>query len=278
MHLSRHPIDDRSNPRKARHVHNGHEMLVIDGGPGVQLTAAGEEDCEDNDVFVFAAGVSHLSYCRTGQSFACLVLQSEPGDFADGASGDGGATLLARIAETTRAHNRLRLRPATKTVVRSCMEQALAEWRSAAPGARCAGRAAVMAALVAVVRDPHFAEGGSATDDDAGDSGDRHVDEVVRWLEQYWMRPVAIAELVALGRLGRSQLLARFRARTGTTIGEALLATRVRAAQDMLREGDGTMLDIALTCGFGSQSHFNHRFKAVTGLSPKAWSAKYASP
>jgi AraC-like DNA-binding protein len=277
MHLARHPIDDRSNPRKARHVHPGAEMLVIDGGPGVQLTAAGEEDCEDNDVFVFAPGVSHLSYCRPGQSFACLVLQSEPGDFADGASGDGGGGLLTRIAETARAHNRLRLRPATKSVVRSCMEQALAEWRSNAPGARCAGRASVMAALVAVVRDPYFNEGDLVADDEA-DPGDRHVDEVVRWIEQYWMRPVAIAELVALGRLGRSQLLARFRARTGKTVGEALLAARVGAAQGMLREGDGTMLDIALTCGFGSQSHFNHRFKDVTGLSPKAWAAKYASP
>jgi AraC-like DNA-binding protein len=268
MYLERAEIDERSNPRKARHVHRGHELLAITGGPGVQLTAAGEEPCAHQDVFVFPAGVAHMSHAAPGQAYACLVLQCEPGDFADGTTGDGGAGLLGRIAERSRARNRLHLRPATRTVVRSCLERALAEWRSSAPGARCAGRALVMEALVAVVRDPLFSD---APPPDEVDAGDAHVDAVRRWLEQYWMRPVAIADLVALGRLGRSQLLARFRARTGRSIGEELLAIRVRAAQGLLKEGGGSMLDIALTCGFGSQSHFNHRFKRVTGMSPRAW-------
>jgi AraC-like DNA-binding protein len=272
MYLDRAHIDERSNPRKARHAHRGHELLAVVGGPGLQLTGAGEERCVDGDVFVFPAGVSHMSHAGPGQSFTCLVVQCDPGDFPDGAAGDGGAGLLGRIAEQARDGNHLLLRPATRALVRSFLERALDEWRLGAPGARCAARALVMEALVAVVRDRAF----SGPDQPApgeGDPGEHHLDAVQRWLEQYWMRPVAIADLVALGRLGRSQLLARFRARTGRTIGAELLAIRVRAAQTLLRAGEAGMLDIALTCGFGSQSHFNHRFKAATGMSPKVWAA-----
>jgi AraC-like DNA-binding protein len=40
-----------------------------------------------------------------------------------------------------------------------------------------------------------------------------------------------------------------------------------------MREGRLNLLDVALACGFGRQSHFNHRFKDATGLSPRAWLA-----
>ena len=49
------------------------------------------------------------------------------------------------------------------------------------------------------------------------------------------------------------------------------LAIRLREAQRLMREGRLNLLDVALACSFGSQSHFNHRFKEATGLRPRAW-------
>ncbi len=109
-------------------------------------------------------------------------------------------------------------------------------------------------------------------------AGDQHVAMAQRWLEDYWMREISVAELVSLGVLGRSQFLARFRDATGSTVGQMLLRIRLREAQRMMREGRCNLLEIALACGFGSQSHFNHRFKHATGLSPSAWLATGPDP
>lgn len=267
MLLMRATIDERSNPHRARHVHAGHELLAVAEGGGNQLSVRGEEPCRTGDVFVFPAGQPHMSHADRGQAFACWVVQHEPGDFADGAPGDGGERLLQGVAATAVADNRLRLRPTTRARVSALLARAVGEWLHGAAGARCAARALVMEALVAIVRDP----GAAVAERDPVAPGDRHVDAALRWLEQYWMQPVRIADLVALGPLGRSQLLARFRARAGRSVSDALLDIRVREAQRMLNAGGGSMLDIALACGFGSQSHFNHRFKRATGLGPRAW-------
>lgn len=270
MDLMRVAIDARSNPRRARHTHSGHELLVVAAGSGTQLVAAGEEPCRSGDIFVFPAGFPHLSHCAPGQEFTCLVLSHEPGDFADTSPGDGGAHLLALLAEGAGPSCRLPVRPVVAAQVRALLERAVGEWRSPERGGRCAARALAMQALVALARDPRLAVAAP----DPNQAADRHVDDAVRWIARYWMQPVRIADLVALGPLGRSQFLARFRARTGTTPAAALLAARLREARRLLREDPGrNLLDLALSCGFASQSHFNHRFRAGCGLSPRAWLA-----
>lgn len=268
MLLMRAMIDGHSNPHRTRHRHASHELLVMERGRGSQLTVRGEERCVPGEIFVFPEGQPHMSYAAAHESFACLVVQADPGDLADGTGGDGGGGLFALLAEQATADNRLRVRPATRARVRGLMTRALGEWKSPLAGARCAARALVMEALVALVRDPALV---AAHHTPSTSPTEQHVEAAQRWIDQYWMQPIRIADLVALGALERSQFLAGFRACTGTTVGDALLATRLREAKRLLAEPGTSMLDIALGCGFGSQSHFNHRFRKALGCSPRAW-------
>ncbi len=43
---------------------------------------------------------------------------------------------------------------------------------------------------------------------------------------------------------------------------------RIARARELLGMTSSSMLQIALTCGFGNQSHFNRVFKRITGLTP----------
>jgi AraC-like DNA-binding protein len=43
---------------------------------------------------------------------------------------------------------------------------------------------------------------------------------------------------------------------------------RVARARELLQVTSATMLEIALSCGFGNQSHFNRVFKKLTGCTP----------
>lgn len=267
MYFLRMRVAGGSNPRRARHSHHGHELLVVEDGRGVQLTRSGQEPCRTGDVFVFPGGMPHQSHTGPDDSFACLVLNAEPGDFSDGRAGDGGHGMFEHVAALAPDGGRLQLRPATVQQVTALLRRGHAEWSAHRFGSACAARALAMEALTLLARDA-CAEGRVPASEAAAA---HHVELAQRWLADNWMITVRIADLVALGPLGRSQFLARFRAITGMAVGDALLAIRLREAQRMLRAGRVTMLDVALACGFGSQSHFNHRFRQATGLSPGAW-------
>lgn len=272
MYLLYGSMPPRFNPRQTRHIHSGPELLVVLEGSGQQLVKHGAVPCRAGDVFIFPGTVPHMSHTAADETFSCLVLNCDRGDLPDGRAGDGGRELIERLAALAPDGGRLPVRPA---VVRQCtglLRQAYEEWSSRRLGAACAARALSMQALTLLARDLCTPGPDSAP----ADAAERHVELARRWLADYWMMPVRIEDLVALGPLGRSQFLARFHAATGLTVGEALLAIRLREAQRMLVEGRGSMLDVALACGFGSQSHFNHRFRRATGLSPRAWLQRQA--
>jgi len=46
---------------------------------------------------------------------------------------------------------------------------------------------------------------------------------------------------------------------------------RLAEAKRLLADGNRTVLDVALTCGFGSVEHFHRTFRAHHGASPDAW-------
>jgi AraC-like DNA-binding protein len=262
MHLMELRNQRNWNSTKTRHVHAEHELLAVSEGHGWQLTGRHELPCATGDVFVFPAGSPHMSHSRPGESFSCLVFNGD----ARGARGDGGE-LFDMLAERVPGGGRLQLRPAAAQRAIALLRRATAEWESRDLGARHAARALATELLVVLARDACTVP--AAPRD--GEAADNHVARARRWIEDYWMTPVRIADLVALGSLGRSQFLARFRHVVGATVGDALLAIRLREAQRLMREGRLNLLDVALACGFGSQSHFNHRFKQATGLSPRAW-------
>lgn len=262
MHLMSVHTQPSTNSARIRHVHDDIEIMVLHRGRGIQLTSTGEEVCLPGEVFVFPVGTRHLSATGPSESFTASVLNVLPSDLP----GEAGS-LLASIARRAEQRNRLSVRPSTGQQVAAILHRSVREWLSPALGARSAAIALVMESVVALARDTEDAPPAAA-------AGDQHVAAAVRWLEDYWMREVSVAELVALGALGRSQFLARFRSSTGMTVGQLLQQIRLREAQRMMRDGRHNLLEISLACGFGSQSHFNHRFKRATGLSPRAWMAR----
>ncbi len=91
-----------------------------------------------------------------------------------------------------------------------------------------------------------------------------------------WQRLESTAGAVAVGDLvretgwGRGRLATRFRAQTGLTPKAAATLLRFSRATELL--GARTPLaEVALTCGYYDQSHFNRDFRALAGCSPTAW-------
>lgn len=253
-----------SNPHRQRHVHaQEHELLVVEDGHGHQLLPAGELPCAPGEVFVFPAGEPHLSWCAPGEAFTVLVLNARPIELEPELR-----NLLQQVAAG--GSRQLDCSAATRGALRRLLARSADEQRSALPGSACAAHALAVEALVTLARDPLFARATKGPCRDPGAAA-RHVAEARAWLANHFMLPVRLDDLLALGPLSRSAFMARFRALAGRSPGEELIALRLEEACRRLAAGRGSLVEIALGCGFGSQSHFNHLFRRTQGMSPGAW-------
>lgn len=66
----------------------------------------------------------------------------------------------------------------------------------------------------------------------------------------------------------RAHFLRMFRVATGLTPHQYVLDLRLRRAQDCLRQKNSSMIDIALSCGFSSQSHMTSVFRQRLEMTP----------
>jgi AraC-like DNA-binding protein len=94
---------------------------------------------------------------------------------------------------------------------------------------------------------------------------------VVDYVDASLPDPVSLADLAAAAGLTRMHFAAQFRAATGLPPHEYLLRRRIERAQEMLVHDDAALVEIALSVGFQTQSHFTTVFKRFTGHPPRAW-------
>ncbi|MBY0610986.1 MAG: AraC family transcriptional regulator [Beijerinckiaceae bacterium] len=82
---------------------------------------------------------------------------------------------------------------------------------------------------------------------------------------------VTLADVSAAAGLTRMHFAAQFKASTGLRPHEYLLRRRVEKAQQLLATRNASVVDVALSVGFESQSHFTTVFKRFVGKPPHAW-------
>jgi AraC family transcriptional regulator len=105
------------------------------------------------------------------------------------------------------------------------------------------------------------------------------VVELARWrlkraidyIESRLAEPVTLADLASAAGLTRMHFAAQFRAATGLPPHEYLLRRRIERAQEMLVGTVMSVVDVALSVGFQTQSHFTSVFKRFVGQPPGAW-------
>lgn len=95
------------------------------------------------------------------------------------------------------------------------------------------------------------------------------VTAVVRRIERDFAAELNLAELAREARLSPYHFLRTFQSLTGVTPHQFILRRRLREAALGLASGRENILNIALDCGFGDVSNFNHAFRAEFGVSPR---------
>ena len=98
------------------------------------------------------------------------------------------------------------------------------------------------------------------------------VTQAVRMIERQPDANLSIETLSRELRLSPYHFLRTFQSVTGVTPHQYILRRRLRkAAIRLAEEPSSQVVDVALDCGFGDLSNFNHAFRAEFGVSPRAY-------
>ena len=91
------------------------------------------------------------------------------------------------------------------------------------------------------------------------------------YIEANLSAPLQLAELSAIAGLSRLHFARQFKLSTGLSPYAYILERRIERAQQLLAHGAGSIVEIALQLGFGSQGHFTTVFRKRVGFTPAAW-------
>jgi AraC-like DNA-binding protein len=90
-------------------------------------------------------------------------------------------------------------------------------------------------------------------------------------VDAHLSRRITLADMAAAAGLTRMHFAAQFRASTGMRPHDFVLQRRIERAQELLRNPELALVDVALSVGFQTQAHFTTVFKHFAGGTPHRW-------
>ncbi len=94
---------------------------------------------------------------------------------------------------------------------------------------------------------------------------------VVEYVNSHLADAITLSDMAAVAGLSRIHFAAQFLVATGIRPHEFVLRCRVENAQEMLKDSNESLVQIALSVGFQTQAHFTVVFKRLAGETPHRW-------
>jgi transcriptional regulator, AraC family len=91
---------------------------------------------------------------------------------------------------------------------------------------------------------------------------------LLAWIEENLDQPLTLSDLAAQVSLSEYHFARMFRQSMNLAPHQYVMQRRMSKAQNLICHGSQSLTEIAMRCGFSSASHFSHRVKSATGLTP----------
>jgi transcriptional regulator GlxA family with amidase domain len=102
-------------------------------------------------------------------------------------------------------------------------------------------------------------------------SGALRLGPTLDWAMQRLEQPLTVADLARHACVSPRTFARRFRAETGSSPIQWLLAQRVLRAQELLEAGDASIYVVARHCGFADTAALRYHFRRAVGTTPTAY-------
>ena len=104
-----------------------------------------------------------------------------------------------------------------------------------------------------------------------GGLGDGKLLQVSEYINTYLDQEVKLADLAAVAGVSQFHFSRLFKQSMGISPHKYLLQQRVERAKQLLKNSKLAIAEIALQCGFNSQSHLGKYFREFTGVTPSSY-------
>lgn len=94
------------------------------------------------------------------------------------------------------------------------------------------------------------------------------LQRALRHMETNFHEPMTLNQAAGEAGMSVSCFERYLKSQTGMTFTSYLNSLRIARAKELLLTDHTSMLQVALTCGFSNQSHFNRVFKRIAGMAP----------
>ena len=97
----------------------------------------------------------------------------------------------------------------------------------------------------------------------------RRLQRVLEHVKENIDKDLSVAEMAQVVGMSQYYFSKLFKMSTGTTPHQYVMRQRVERAQELLREGNTALVEVATHVGFETQSHFTSVFRRLVGITPK---------
>jgi len=95
--------------------------------------------------------------------------------------------------------------------------------------------------------------------------------KVMNYIQANLAEKLSLQDIAEQIGLSRSYFATQFKKTEGISTHQFVNQQRLERAKQLLKNDDSPMVEIALDCGFNSQSHFNRLFKRYVGVTPRTY-------
>jgi AraC-like DNA-binding protein len=103
------------------------------------------------------------------------------------------------------------------------------------------------------------------------------IKKAKEYIEKHYPDNLSVKQIADKAGLNDIYFNTLFKRKTGVTLHQYLIKTRVRNAEKLLRSGECNVSKAAELCGYSDVIHFSRQFKAVMGFPPSLCLPKWSS-
>ena len=96
-----------------------------------------------------------------------------------------------------------------------------------------------------------------------------HVRKAIHYVGEHYHEDITLATVAEYLGLNKCYFCTMFKSETGENFSNFLNQVRIDKGKELLTAGNLSMVDVAFSVGYSSQSYFNNVFKKNTGTTPR---------
>lgn len=104
-----------------------------------------------------------------------------------------------------------------------------------------------------------------------GGLSDRSLFQAIEYIEHHLSESIKIQDLATHLGISKFHFSRLFKQSTGISPHQYVMQQRIELAKQLLKKANLPITDIALNCGFNSHAHLTKYFRAMTGMTPRAY-------